>query len=274
METVESRIESSVEQGANKFPRSSLIDTTNQPVEKTEAGYKLLMSKSLFGHTFLALREFELPVWCGTISVESCPVPAIVLHDDKTKPATGAGGGSSPVRARRGATTTTLRARVVISASPLLHGTAPPLLLPARSSRSNRLPHHHHGRFVCETFESAFSSRNLPPSSSPSSTAMRWWGTIRPASEIDRAVLNHLRKSLAASDSVAVPPVYRTNHSYYHVQELLNVTILTRNQAARCLGQPLQSSFGLPPGCYAASAIVDHGIDGHDDDDDGLKCFW
>jgi hypothetical protein len=191
--------------------------------------------RTIFGLTHLFREKVELPVWCGTISVD-LGAPAVDLS------------ALGEARARRGATT--CRARVVVTVAaypPCGGGGGGADLSPPWSSSSAGFRPPQHGRFVCETLESAFARY-------PAATATRW-GTIHPARESDREALAALRRSLEASDRAAVPPVYRSFHSYYQVQGLLNVTILARDQAMRRFKQ--QDLRGLPHG-----------------DDDELVCCW
>jgi hypothetical protein len=157
---------------------------------------RTLLKDACGTYSDLSTHLLEVPVWCGRISIGA------TIKDE------------SSLRPRR----ETIDARVVITASSNV-AFYPEYVL--------------QGRFSCERFDAAAA---LPPSSRgmpESETTNLCWGKILPATEADVPTLLKLGRCLSEFDHVAVPPAYRQHHTYYLMQQQLDIRIVTKHQALR-----------------------------------------
>jgi hypothetical protein len=184
---------------------------------------RTVLQDGCIAHSKLAtMPVLEVPAWCGRISIGA------TIKDP------------SSLRLHR----ETIDARILISTSSADH------FHPAQVLQ---------GRFTCERFNAAAplspSARGIPVTS----TKDVCWGKILPARQADLPALLKLGSCLSQFDHVAVPPAYRQHHSYYLMQQHLDVRIVTKQQALR-----------LP--CLLPDWLLDSSKDGTADTE--LLCYW
>jgi hypothetical protein len=181
---------------------------------------RTLLKDACGTYSHLSTPLLEVPVWCGRISIGA------TIKDE------------SSLRLRR----ETIEGRVVIATS---------------SNVAFKQARALQGRFSCERFDAAASLPSGSRGTPESETTKLCWGKILPATESDVPTLHKLGGCLSELDHVAVPPAFRQHHSYYLMQQHLDIRIVTKHQALR-MRCPL-------PDWVLASA---------NDNSDELLCYW
>jgi hypothetical protein len=157
---------------------------------------RTLLKDACGTYSHLSTSLLEVPVWCGRISIGA------TIKDE------------SSLRLRR----ETIEGRVIITTS---------------SNVAFKQARVLQGRFSCERFDAAASLPSGSRGTLESETTNLCWGKILPATESDMPTLHKLGSCLSELDHVAVPPAFRQHHSYYLMQQHLDIRIVTKHQALR-----------------------------------------